>query len=154
MANLASQFASLLNKPAAEVQKPKPLPAGGYIGVIKAYTFGESRQKKTPFIQIQIQPTGPGNDVDLGQLEMAGGLAALTKRTLKCRGTEFYLSEDAQFRLKDLMENVCGIDLNGRTMGDGVPEMVNKTLGFNIKHVPSEDGSEIFMEVDSYFRAE
>ncbi len=155
MSNLASQFSALLSKPASQIEKPKPMPAGTYTGIIKGHAFDVSKQKKTPFVRFTIQPVAPGEDVDPEQLEAFGGLNALSKKALtRIRGSEFYISEDAQFRLKSFLEDVVGLDLGERSMGEALPETMNKPIGFTIKHVPSEDGQEIYAEISGFTRVE
>lgn len=45
-----ADFTSILNKPMAETERPKPLPVGTYLCMVQGQPeFGESNQKKTPF---------------------------------------------------------------------------------------------------------
>ena len=76
MAQAASaSFESILDTPATEVERPKPLPAGTYDAIVKGLPeFGESSQKKTPFARFTLAMQSAGEDVDEEELQSIGGL--------------------------------------------------------------------------------
>ena len=69
-------FESILDTPATEVERPKPIPAGTYDVIVKGlYEQGESTQKKTPFVRFIYAIQSAGEDVDPDELELIGGIA-------------------------------------------------------------------------------
>lgn len=71
---------------------------GDYPGRILRYTFGESSQKKTPYVRFTIALTGEWPEEvpeeDREGIELAG----------KTRDVDFFLTEDALYRLADLQK--------------------------------------------------
>lgn len=150
MANHAqTSFESILDTPATEVERPKPLPAGTYTVVVKGLPeYGESSQKKTPFVRFTYSVVASGDDVDEDDLrEWAtmkdGTVRSLQSATLK---DTYYTTPDALFRLTDTMENM-GIDLEGKTTRQCIDETPNAQLDIFVGHRASEDGQQIFAEV-------
>src|ERR1019366_3144566 len=112
MAKTASQttFESILDTPASDVERPKPLPAGTYDGIVQGLPeFGESSQKKTPFARFNLSVQSAGEDVDPADIEEIGGIAG---KSIK---STYYTTPDALFRLTDFLEH-CGIDAEGKTV--------------------------------------
>ena len=100
MAKAATQttFESILDTPAAQVERPKPLPAGTYDTIVVGLPeFGESSQKKTPFARFTHKIVAAGDDVDTSELEEMGGIA---DKTIK---NTYYTTPDALFRLTDFL---------------------------------------------------
>ncbi len=148
---MATNFASLLAVSADSVKKPAVLPAGTYDAVIKGHTFGESKQQKTPFVQFQLQLTSPGPDIDPESFEAFGGISALMKRIQR---RDFYLTDDAKYRLKDFLTDACKINLSGRNLGDGIEETTNISVKVTVKHEPSKNGEDIYANVTDIAAAE
>ena len=74
MAKAAAQqtFESILDTPATEVERPKPLPAGTYDVIVKGlYEQGESTQKKTPYVRFIYAIQSAGEDVDADEIGRA-----------------------------------------------------------------------------------
>ena len=132
-------FANLLKKPADTIEKPKPLPAGTYHGMISKYEFGESKEKKTPYCRVSLAIHRGGADVEP---DMLTGVD-LAKKQLR---RDYYLTDDAMYRIKELIES-CGVDATGRTMGELIPELVNKPVIISVTQRPSQDGSELYNDV-------
>lgn len=138
---MAVDFKTLLSKPMDTVEKPKPLPAGTYNGSVQKYEFMESKEKKTPYARMHMSVHSAGADVDPDSL--AG--VDLSKKTLR---KDFYLTDDAAYRLKDFIES-CGVQTAGRTIGETIPELLNAQVLIDVTQRPSEDGSDIFNDVRS-----
>ena len=133
-------FGALLDKPASDVERPKPLPQGSYHCIVKGLPrFDKSSKKFTEFVEFTLQPTSAGEDVDEEDLEAMGGIANKTIRAT------YYITEDALWRLKDFLSH-CGIEEDGslRNMIDQTPNC--EVIAF-IKHRASEDGQSVFAEL-------
>ena len=92
-------FESILDTPATEVERPKPLPAGTYSCIVRGLPeYGESSQKKTPFVRFTLAVQAAGDDVDTDELQEIGGIADKTIRNT------FYTTPDALFRLTDFLD--------------------------------------------------
>lgn len=113
----APNFAERLSKPADEIKRPPTLPAGTYYGVVNRQEFGQSSQKKTDFCRYHLSITGPGDDIDLKDIE---GID-LGKRQLRM---DFYMTDDAEYRLVEFLKSV-GVQTSGRTLGELIPEAIN-----------------------------
>lgn len=134
----APNFSDLLNTSADEVERPKPLPTGSYLCVVKGLPeHGQSSQKKTPFLKFLLQPMQALEDVDTEALEEMGGLE---NKTIPAT---YYITEDAMWRLKKFYED-CGIEISGKTMGAIAEETVNKSVIGVIRHEASQDGTAVF----------
>lgn len=135
-------FAALLEARPTEVDRPKPLPQGSYVCVVKGLPeYGESSKKKTPFVKFNLQPTAAMDDVDEGDLKAMGGFANKTIRAT------FYLTEDAVYRLDEFHEH-CGLELNPKvSRRQRNEEAVNQQVIAFIKHTSSEDGQSTYAEL-------
>lgn len=141
MNDLSPNFQSILDEAPDHVERPKPLPVGTYLCVVGAPRYDKSSKKGTPFVEFMLRVVGADEDVDEEALEAAGGIEG---KQIKAT---YYTTEDAIFRLDEFHEH-CGIDLSDpasrRTRNDLV---VNAQVMAYIKHRPSEDGTQQFMEL-------
>ena len=141
-------FESILDTPATEVERPKPLPAGTYDAIVKGLPeFGESSQKKTPFARFTLAMQAAGEDVDEEELTSIGGLDG---KSIK---STYYTTPDALFRLTDFLEH-CGIELDGKTIRQAIDDTPNCSVKVVIGHRASEDGQQIFAEVKRTMKAD
>jgi hypothetical protein len=124
-----------------DVKRPVPLPAGTFHGVVGKHSFGESRNKKTPFVAYELGLQTAGDDVDESQME---GIE-LAKKSFQ---VTYYLTEDALYRLKEFLESV-GIACEGRAIGECIPEAVNSRVLVAVTQRNSEDGTQIFNDIGS-----
>ena len=149
MANAAqASFESILDTPATEVERPKPLPAGTYDAIVKGLPeFGESSQKKTPFCRFTYVIQSAGEDVDEDELTAIGGLEGKTIRDT------YYTTPDAIFRLTETMERM-GVDPTDKTVRQMIDETPNASIRVVIGHRASEDGQQIFAEVKRTMKAD
>lgn len=136
-------FQSILDTPAESIEKPKPLPQGSYLCVVRGLPrLDKSTKKQTPFIEFTLQLSHAGEDVDQEELAAMGGVA---NKTLKA--TFYYKEEepDSLWRVKDFLEH-CGIAQEGsiRAMFDNTP---NCEVVAYVKHEPSNDGTSVFAVV-------
>lgn len=146
MANPQTSFESILDMPATEVERPKPVPAGSYHCVVQGMPeHGESAKKKTPFVKFTLALQSAGEDVEADELEAYGGLEG---KTIK---TTYYTTPDSLFRLTDFLEH-CGIELEGKSIRAALDETTNCSVGCFVSHRASEDGQQVFAEVKSTFK--
>lgn len=117
-------FSKLLAKPVDQIKKVPALPAGTYDGVIQKYEFGESTQKKTPYVRFFLGVTAARDDVDPADLAEID----LSKKILR---SDFYITDDSEYRLKDFLETL-GIDSAGRTLGEMIPESINQGVVMSV----------------------
>lgn len=139
----APSFESILDTPANEIERPKPLPTGTYDCIVKGlYEEGVSSQKKTPFVKFTYAIQSAGEDVDEAELEEIGGLA---DKTIK---DTYYTTPDAMFRLTDALANMgLDVEAEGVTVRQLLSETPNCSIRILIGHRASEDGTQIFAEV-------
>jgi len=136
-------FGAILDTPSSEVERPKPLPVGSYVCVVKGLPrFDKSSKKQTEFVEFTLQPLTAGDDVDQDALEEMGGFSSRTMRAT------FYITEDAIWRLKKFLAEDLEIDGEDRTLRQMIDDAPGKQVLVNIKHRASDDGG-IFAEIAS-----
>lgn len=138
-------FTNLLSKSADTVERPEPLPAGSYLTTITGYRTVESGQKKTPGVEFDLQITAPGDDVDA---EAYAKVKNPQERVLK---TQFWLTEDSLFRLKDFLEK-AGFETAGRTFVDMLAEVAGHQIISLVSHRVSQDGESVFPEAKKFMK--
>lgn len=151
MAKPATQqsFESILDTPVADVQRPKPIPAGTYDCIVRGlYEEDVSTQKKTPFVRFTYAVQAAGEDVDPAELEEMGGIA---DKSIK---DTYYTTPDALFRLTQVLENMGIEDLDTKTVRQALSETPNCAIRIVVGHRASEDGQQIFAEVKRTMRAD
>lgn len=146
----STSFADILDKPASEIERPKPLPAGTYTCVVKGQPqHGKSSQKQTPFVEFTLGILAAGEDIDEDELKAAltkadGTVVPLTDKTIK---QKYYITEGSAFMLKDFLES-CGLDTEGDA---STRQLLEETPGcqmtVTLKHEASNDGQSIFARV-------
>lgn len=134
-------FAEILDKPATEIERPKPLPTGTYTWLVRGLPrYDKSSKKGTPFAEFVLECLGPYYDVDEAALEEAGGYAGKTLRTT------YYLTEEAAYRAKDFAVD-CGVDIEGLTLGQMLEACNGCQVVADVRHQASEDGERIFAQI-------
>jgi len=143
-----TNFADALNRKADEIERPKPLPIGSYLctlpGPAEMKNIGKNN---TPAAEYTVKVVSAQADVDADALQTMGGCAGKTLRLT------FFLTEDAVYRLKDFLVDTLGIETNGRSLGEMMPDAVNRMFIATIKHRPSEDGTQIYAEIKGTAKA-
>lgn len=120
---MAVNFSSLLEKPVTSAERPKPKPPGTYTGTTKAFVFGESQKKKTPYVRFTVANVQPGPDVDASALEEVGDLNKWSP------SEDFYLTDDSLYRLREFLES-CDVKVEGRSFKETIPEAVGMPVQF------------------------
>ncbi len=153
MANISD----ILNRPAEDVEAPKPLPPGSYNCVIKGLPEqGESSKKKTAFLRFTFSITSTREDVDAEALEEFLTAKDGTKGDIRGRmvTSDYYLTDNALFMLTDMLAAI-GIDFSGgKSISTAVDETPNMECVVFINHEPSTDGKRFFARVGKVVGAE
>lgn len=141
---MAVNFKALLSKPAGQAERPKVLPAGDYPGIVAKFEMGESSQKKTPYVRFLVNLTGWPDDVpeeDRVTTKEDGTQVAidLSKKQQK---VDFYLTEDALFRLDDFIKSV-GAETSGKTYEEIIPECVGAHVLLALTQETNDKGDEV-----------
>ena len=125
-------FRAVLGHKLGSIEKPKPVPIGSYSAIIHATELAEVGQNKTPGVRVTFLLQSPGEDVDMDHFADFGGMEALTRRKVN---TTFWLTEDALYRLKDFLTEVCLIEgAEERSIGEVLPEINRLPCIVVIKH--------------------
>lgn len=152
MANISD----ILNRPAEDVEAPKPLPVGSYNCIVKGLPEqGESSLKKTPFLKFSFQIVSPREDVEEADIEefetnKTGEKTPIVGRIVT---SDYYLTNEALFMLTDMLESL-GIDFSdGKSVSAAIDESPNTECVVFIKHEPSKDGKRFFARVGRVAKA-
>lgn len=149
MAKVATQtttpasFGSILDRPSSEIERPKPLPVGTYVCVVKGLPrYDKSSKKLTDFVEFTLQPLQAGDDVDQEALQEMGGFVNKTLRAT------FYITEDAAWRLKKFLSDL-GHDVDDEKTS--LRQMISESAGLQVvvtvTHTSSDDGSAVYANV-------
>lgn len=139
---MAVDFSKILQKQAAEIEKPKPLPIGSYVTVNpKLPDFKSVGKNETPCAEFGLVIIAPV-DVDQDALQAYGEVKGKTIRH------RMFLTESTEYRTREELVNAFGLDITGKNLGQLFNETVNKQVIVTIKHRPSDDGTEIYHEVE------
>lgn len=146
MANISD----ILNRPAEDVEAPKPLPPGSYNCIVKGLPEqGESSKKKTPYLRFSFQIVAPREDVEEDAIieYETGKDGEKTPIAGKILTSDYYLTNDALFMLTDMLE-ALGIDFTGgKSVSAAIDESPNSECVVFVKHEPSNDGRRFFARV-------
>lgn len=144
-----ADFNAILNKGVEEAERPKPLPAGTYRAKIDSHEFGESRRNQTPYCRVHFTPVEPQDDVDTEQLEEV--LKQVENDLSKKRvSNDFFLTDQAMWRLREFMENTLGLKTSGRSFAEVIPEMDGMTCLVSVTHQASQDGQDTYVNVSGF----
>lgn len=113
-------FNAILNTSADEVKAPVALPMGTYLMQIISHEIDEIGQKKTPGVRYKLKVIDAQDDVDQKELE---GVPNWREREIN---HIFWLSADAQYRLKETAEKVFNIKTAGKLLGEIIEELVGQ----------------------------
>jgi len=117
---MAVNFRELLSVKADDVQAPIPLPEGTYHGTVASFEYGDNNKNKTPYVRFVVKLHSADSDVAPADLE---GIDLAAKKL----STNFYLTPDARFRLKDFLISL-GLATEGLSFDELIPEAVNQPV--------------------------
>lgn len=144
-----AQFADILDKPATEIDRPKPLPVGTYLWTIQGMPrYDKSKEKQTPFYEFTVKCSGAADDVDEEALNEWATRANGEKRKLTEYTTKltFYITEDSLYRLQEFLSH-CGLDGEGKSTRQLIDETPNAQFLGVITHSPSRDGTSVYANI-------
>lgn len=128
-------FSDILNKPAAEVEKPKPRPTGTYLGTIHGMPDQRTAGDQ-PILSFKVKLIAPQDDVDR---EALADHPAVTDWPPMKR--DIFISEP--WELKKFLTETLGIDPgpedNSKTLAQMVAEAPGKQLMATLHHRPYTD---------------
>ena len=149
---MSTNFQSLLAIQVDSIEKPKPIPAGIYAGVLLGYELKEIGKNATPGVTFSIRGTAPISDVDEAAFQEAGGMETLAKRKLEFT---FYLTQDSQHRLKTFLTETLDLDGSGKTLEDLLQETTGQAVNFILVQKPSsKDPTEMTSFIDRLVKAD
>ena len=136
-----TDFNALLDKQVDKAERPKPTPAGTYTFAVKKHEFGESKQKKTPYVEFTVGLIAPGQDVDQAELSQVENW---NQREMRLT---FYLTEDSLFRLREFSEH-CGLDISGKTFSQIIPDLTGCQFTGMVEHqVSTRNPGDVFANI-------
>ena len=141
---MAINFAEILGKQAAAIEKPKPIPVGTYLCINqKLPDFKGIGKDETPCAEFTFVIIVPNEDVDPADLQAFGEIKGKSIRH------RMFLTEKSEYRTKEELVKVFGIEEGDKTLGQLFNETVNRQLYVTVKHTPTQDGTDVFAEVEA-----
>ena len=141
---MSLNFRELLNFSSDDVDRPKALPKGTYVGTIQSHEFGESKNKGTPYVRFILSVEEADIDVDKTKLNGVD----LSTITL---GRDYYITDKAKYRLCDMLDNLLGKD--PRVVEERIPDTHGAKVRFTVGQRPSDQGSDFINDVDKITKA-
>ena len=136
-------FSKFANMKAGEAKKPKAIPEDNYPGVIKGFSFEPAPPGKQyeSIVRFNLGLTDWGPNVPEAEKsqDLGSGPKAIDISKLQFR-RDFY--DNVLYRLDDFIKS-CGVDMNGRTYTEVLPELVGKRVVVQIKQYLNERTSDI-----------
>ena len=145
----APNYNALLDKTVGSAERPKAVPLGIYTGLITEIAFDVSAKKKTPYVRYSVKPFQAVSGVDPDLLAAAGGQDRLAKLKL---GLDFYLTEEAMWRLREFLEEALRIDCTTRSFKEAIPYAVNQRITFVMDVQVSEDGKASYNQIKTVLK--
>lgn len=141
-------FTALLSKPAGEAKKPKALDAANYPGIIKSFEIGDANKNKTPYVRFHLAATGwPGEP----QTDEEGKPIDLAKRQMR---RDFFLTDDALWRLDELLKDTLEIEIGGRPYAEVLPETVGRNVQMEVQQYMNQQTNDIGNQIGALMKAE
>ena len=138
---MSANFNDILNQPVADIADPELLPAGLVALTVLSYETGESSRKKTPYVQVNFSID------DYLEADDESELAAFGNAAGKKTKTQFYMSPNAQFMLRDFLQDHVQVT-EGATIAEQLEEAKGLSCAGRIDHEFSEDGERTFARLN------
>lgn len=146
-------FESILDTPSMDVARPRPVPQGHYLTMVRGQPNYGAAKTGTQFVEFTMQPLEADEDVDLEDLKAtltkaSGDVVPLTERSLRLT---FYLTEDAVWRLRKFLNDLGIEEMNGKkklTLRERIEMAPGRQCLSHVKHTPSPDGEGTFANID------
>jgi hypothetical protein len=137
--NAVPNFRELLSQKLDEVERPRALASGHYIGFIASHEFGVSKNKGTPYVRFNLIPTEEATDIPEG----ANAGIDLSKRQLR---KDFYITPNSIYRLTDALVAILG-NQQGRSFDQVIPETRNARVMFEVTQREQQDENGKTLEI-------
>lgn len=137
---MTTNLSAILNREIGSSDKPKPLPAGIWSFMTQGLPTMKT-VKGNNILEFQCKPLAPKGEVDEDALDEYGEVG---KRTIRLG---FFLNEDSIWRLEKFMTHL-GFD-EGMNLERAVSESTNREFLGEVKHTPSQDGTEMYANITS-----
>ena len=137
-------FTDILSKPSTEVERPKIVPRGTYVGIVQGQ-FKEFQAKSgTTGIEFSVALLQPHSDIDQNEFAAAfpNGLNGRTVRHT------VWVGEDGGFYLKEFLTKTLGLE-EGPSIGELLAQAPGRQLLVTMKHIPSTRGEHMISVPDS-----
>lgn len=140
-----TSFTDILNKPAAAIEPPKPLPVGTYLAIVDGPgELAKIGKDQTDCVNFKLKLMQAQPDVDQGALQEALNGASLADKSVRHR---LFITQASVWRLKQFLVEHLGIDDTGKSLGELLPEAPGRQVMVTLGHRASDDGQQIFTEV-------
>jgi len=138
-----ASFEEIMRRPSSDVKPPEAYPVGTYHCLIDGHPApGKSSQKQTDFLKFKFKILSPMQDVDaekVAELQIVG----------KIIEGDYYITDAAIWRLKDLLVEHLGLDEGEKSMAELVAESPGKQVLVKLRHELSQDGKRVYHRLDS-----
>lgn len=136
-----TKFESILDMPASDIERPKPLPVGTYVAMVEGMPrIDKSTKKQTEYVEFTMKILGAQEDVDPDALEEYGGIGEATVKNT------YYITDKSTYRLKEFYI-ALGLDIEGKTSRELLEECPGKECLITIKHQPAQSGDMVFANI-------
>ena len=135
-------FSSVLDKPADDIKRPPLPPMGSYVAVVDGQAVtrkvGQNQTQAWDFNMKLLQPVQVDGEPEAVQAALGRNIRAT-----------FFETEDAAWRLVRFLKEHLVIPSEGKTARQMIAEAGGRQCMVTIIHRPSQDGSEMFANIDS-----
>jgi hypothetical protein len=137
-----ANFASVLDRKSAEIEKPKPYPVGGLVIQLGQFKEVEMGKDKTPALEFESTIRDVMPDVNMADY---GGTVVGKPYRLR-----FFLTEDSAWRLDDFLTKILQIPDDGSSLRQRLAQAPSRLCVVNNKHRPSADGSVVYNDQGTF----
>lgn len=134
-------FGSILDKPSTSIERPKPLPQGNYVCILKGLPKEGKAKTGTEYYEFAPEIQQPLEDVSSTDIEVYGSVVG--KTIPRCT---FYITEDSIWRLKKFLVDDLELEEEEKSLRQLVSESPGKQLVCTVRHKPSDDGKNVYAE--------
>src|SRR5271154_2282159 len=146
---MANQIADILDKPATQIDRPKPLPVGSYIWMVMGLPrHDKSKEKQTPYVEFAVKCLSALDDVDEEALTEWAEKSDGSMRELKdfTQKLTFYTTPDSLYRLQEFLVHL-GVADEDKTTRQCLDDTPNAQFVGAIVHSASKDGTSIYANI-------
>lgn len=139
-------FGSILDKPSKSIEKPKPMPQGTYVCLIRGLPLEGKSKSGTEYQEFKFEVIQPLQDVSDEAIEASGGVVG---KTFPNYATRFYTTDDSLWRLKKFLVDDLELEEGEKTIREMLSEVAGKQVVANFGHEPSNDGKGVVIRLNS-----